>query len=213
MEQYTELQDNLITGQADKLKEIIEELLKNGNSPSEIISHGLIEGMTLIGQKWKNGDLFIPEVIAAAQAMGEGMNLLKPLVVGEQSSIYKAKILIGTVQGDIHNIGKDIVSMIIESNGYLVIDLGVDITTEKFIEAVEREKPEILGLSALLTTTMLEMKNVIEALKQNNLREKVKILVGGAPISQEFADTIGADGYAPDAVSAVDKVKQLLGQV
>jgi 5-methyltetrahydrofolate--homocysteine methyltransferase len=211
-QQYEELQENIITGRNDKVEELTRTLLEKGNSPMEIISEGLIQGMSIVGQRFKTGEMFIPEVLAAAQAMSRGMALLKPLIVGEQSTIYTAKIVIGTVQGDIHNIGKNIVSMILESAGFMVVDIGVDVPTDKFIEAVKREQPDILALSALLTTTIPHMKDVIEAIRLNNLTDKVKVIVGGAPVSQSFADSIGADGYAPDAVSAVDKVKQLLGQ-
>jgi len=156
--------------------------------------------------------MFIPEVLASAKAMSGGMELLKPLIVAEElSTIHTGKVVIGTVQGDLHNIGKKIVSMILESGGFTVVDLGVDIPADKFVEAVKQEQPNILGLSALLTTTMPRMKDVIKALKEAGVRDKVRVIVGGAPITQDFADSIGADGYAPDAASALDKAKQLLG--
>ena len=161
----------------------------------------------------KSGEMFIPEVLMSAQCMGGGMELLKPLIVEEKlSTIYIGKIVIGTVHGDIHDIGKNIVRMILESGGFLVVDIGVDIPTEKFIDVVKQEQPDILGISSLLTTTMSHIGGVIEALKSSNLRDKVRVMIGGAPITQAFADSIGADGYAPDAGSALDKAKQLLGK-
>lgn len=212
MAPYEELQESLIAGQEDKIKELIGTLLSRGNSPIEIMSEGLIRGMSVVGQKFKTGEMFIPELLMSAHAMSGGMELLKPLIVGEKlSAIYSGKVVIGTVKGDVHNIGKNIVAMILGTGGFTVVDIGVDVPPEKFIKAVEQEQPNILGLSALLTTTMPHMREVIEALKQSNLRDKVRIIVGGAPITQGFADSIGADGYAPDAVSALEKAKQLLG--
>ena len=209
---YEELQNSVIMADESKLKGIINALLEKGVSPKEIISEGLIPSMSVVGQKMKSGEMFIPEVLASAHAMSGGMELLKPLITGaELSTIYKGKVVIGTVQGDLHNIGKKIVSMLLESGGFTVLDLGVDIPSDRFVEAVGQEQPDILGLSALLTTTMPRMGEVIETLKRNNLRDKVRIMVGGAPITQGSADSIGADGYAPDAVSALDKAKQLLG--
>ena len=212
MASYEKLQESIIAGQKDKVKEVVNTLLDSGNAPMEIISEGLIGSMSIVGQKMKSGEMFIPEVLASAHAMNEGMGMLKPLITGDEaSSLYASKVLIGTVQGDLHNIGKNIVSMILESGGFTVVDLGVDIPADKFVEAVKQEQPNILGLSALLTTTMPRMKDVIKALKEAGVRDKVRVIVGGAPITQDFADSIGADGYAPDAASALDKAKQLLG--
>lgn len=208
---YEELQENIIAGQKDKVKEMVNTLLDSGNAPIEIISEGLISSMSIVGQKMKSGEMFIPEVLASAHAMNEGMGMLRPLITGDElSSLYAGKALMGTVQGDVHNIGKKIVSMILESGGFTVVDLGVDIPADKFVEAVKREQPHIIGLSALLTTTMPRMKDVIKALKEAGVRDKVRVMIGGAPITQDFADSIGADGYAPDAASALDKAKQLL---
>jgi len=209
---YEELQESIIAGQRDKVKEVVNTLLDSNTAPIEIISEGLIGSMSIVGQKMKSGEMFIPEVLASAHAMNEGMGMLKPLITGdESSSLFASKALMGTVQGDLHNIGKKIVSMILESGGFTVVDLGVDIPADKFVEAVKQEQPNILGLSALLTTTMPRMKDVIKALKEAGVRDKVRVIVGGAPITQDFADSIGADGYAPDAASALDKAKQLLG--
>lgn len=212
MAQYKELQESLLAGEEERIKELISSLLSKGTKPLEIISDGLIHGMSLVGQKFKTGELFIPELLMSAHAMSAGMEILRPLIVGEKlSAIRKGKVVIGTVKGDVHNIGKNIVAMILETGGFEVVDIGVDAPPEKFVEAVKKERPNILGLSALLTTTMPNMKEVIDVLKQNKFRDRVRIMVGGAPITQSFADSIGADGYAPDAISALDKANQLLG--
>ena len=174
----------------------------------EILSDGLLCGMSIVGKRFKACEIFIPGVLASAHAMSAGFELLKPVIAKDKlADVYAGKVVIGTVQGDLHNIGKKIVSMILESGGFIV----VDIPAEKFVEAVEQEQPNILGLSSLLSTTMPRIGDVIEALKRNNVRDKVRVMIGGAPITQAFADSIGADGYAPDAVSALDTAKQLLG--
>jgi len=209
---YEELHKSILEGNTDKAKEAVDGFIKEGVNPLNIISDGLVAGMTVVGKKFKVGDMFIPEVLASAGAMKEGIELLKPLLGEKLESISLGKVVIGTVQGDLHNIGKKIVAMILESEGFTVVDLGIDVPTEKFIEVVEQEKPKILGLSALLTTTMPRMKDIIEELKQKNLKSTVKVLIGGAPITQGFADSIGADGYAADAVTAADKAKQLIGK-
>jgi 5-methyltetrahydrofolate--homocysteine methyltransferase len=208
--QYEELKESIIAGDMDKVGELVQSLLDKGTSPTEVIQEGLIRGMAVVGERMKAGEMFIPEVLASAHAMSRGMELVKPLIVGGVS--YAAKVLMGQVEGDVHSIGRKFVGMILESGGFEVVDIGEDVPADKFIEAVKREQPNILGLSSLLTTTMPYMKDVIETLKRSNLRDKVRVIVGGASVTQDFADSIGADGYAPDAISAVDKVKQLLGQ-
>jgi len=205
------LQQLVISGQKDKVKATVDSLLKSGKKPLDIISQGLIGGMNVVGARFKAGDMFIPEVMASAHAMKEGMDLLKPLILGDASkSFYSGKVVIGTVQGDIHNIGKSIVAMLLESSGFQVIDLGVDVPNTKFIEAVKKERPDIVGMSALLTPTVPRMKDVVEALKEAGLRDKVKVMVGGAPVNQAIAESVGADAYAPEAQSAVEKAKALI---
>ena len=211
MASYEELQELIITGQKDKVAAAVKTLLDSGKAPMDIINDGLTAGMSVVGVKFKAGDMFIPEVMISAHAMKEGMDILKPLVAGESSSLSTKKAVVGTVEGDIHTIGKSIVAMLMESSGFEIIDIGVDIPATKFVEAVQKEQPVILGMSAMLTTTMSRMKDVIEALKEASLRDKTRVMVGGAPITQEFADSIGADGYAPDASSAVEKAKALVG--
>ena len=211
MAMYGELQESVIAGEEDKVKELVGTLLEQGADPMEIMSEGLVSGLSIVGQRMKTGEMFIPEVLLSAHAMNAGATLIKSVISADKlSDLYLGKVVIGTVKGDIHNIGKNIVSMILESGGFMMVDLGVDISADQFIEAVEREQPNILGLSALLTTTMPYMGEVIEALKRKNLRDKVHVLVGGAPVTPGFADRIGADGYAPDATSALEKAKQLL---
>ena len=211
MATYVELKENIILGDEDKVREVVRVLLDRGNDPAEIMFEGLIRGMSEVGQKMKCGEMFIPEVLASAQAMRVGLELVKPLVVREKlSDIYIGKVVFGTVRGDLHGIGKNICSLLLQSEGFIVVDIGEDVPTEKFIEVVKQEQPNILGLSALMVNTMPIMKEVIEALERSGLRDKVRVMVGGAPISQAFADKIGADGYAPDAVAAIDKAKQLL---
>ena len=210
MASYEELQELIITGQKDKVAAAVKTLLDSGKAPMDIIKEGLTAGMNVVGAKFKSGDMFIPEVMISAHAMKEGMDILKPLVVGESTSLSTKKAVIGTVEGDIHTIGKSIVAMLMESSGFEIIDLGIDIPAAKFVEAVKKEQPEILGMSAMLTTTMSRMKDVIDALKEASLRDKTRVMVGGAPITQDFADSLGADGYAPDASSAVEKAKALI---
>ncbi len=210
MATYAELQELVISGQKDKVKDMVNSLLGSGKAPMEIISDGLVGGMSVVGGKFKSGEMFIPEVIASAHAMKEGTDILKPMVVGEESSFDKGKVLVATVEGDIHTIGKSIVAMLLESEGFQVIDLGVDISASAIVEAVKKEQPKVLGMSAMITTTMPRMKDVIEALTAAGMKNTVKVMVGGAPISQSFADSIGADGYAPDGLSAVEKAKALV---
>ena len=211
MASYKELQDSIIAGQKDKAIELVDTLLQAGSSPNEVITEGLIKGMSIVGENWKAGQMFIPEVLMAADIVNEGMVKLRPLMIGDESlNIHTGKFLIGTVHGDIHNIGKNLVSVVLQSGGFEVIDIGVDIPVEKFVKAVKEYNPDILGLSALLTLTMPRMKEVIEAIQQNGLRDKVRIMVGGAPITQDFAEAVGADAYASDAISALERARKLM---
>ncbi|MDK2986131.1 MAG: hypothetical protein PWQ96_1775, partial [Clostridia bacterium] len=184
--------------------------IDEGVEAIDIINEGLIPGMTVVGTRFKAGEMFVPEVLMSARAMQGGMELVKPLIA-DTDMPSAGTVVLGTVKGDLHDIGKNLVGMMMESAGFKVINMGVDVSAEKFVEAVKEHKPQVVALSALLTTTMLAMKDVIELLKEEGLRDDVKVLVGGAPVSQDFADEIGADGYAPDAASATDLVKSLLG--
>jgi len=176
--------------------------------PAEILTKGLIAGMSVVGERFKKNEIYVPEVLIAARAMHAGMDVLKPLLT-ESGVQPKGVFAIGTVKGDLHDIGKNLVMMMVEGAGYKVLDLGVDVTPEKFVQSV-KDGAEVIGMSALLTTTMPSMKITIDAIKAAGMRDKVKIMVGGAPLTQAYADEIGADGYAPDAASAVDVANKLL---
>ncbi len=199
------LKEVLITGNGDKLTELVQSALDEGVSAADILNKGLISGMDIVGEKMKNGDMFIPEVLMAARAMGLGVGILKPLL-GEEGTAM-GKVIIGTVKGDLHDIGKNLVSMMLESGGLEVIDLGVDVSPEVFVENIVKLKPDVVAMSALLTTTMPMMKATIDAITESGLREQIKIIIGGAPVNQGFADEIGADGYSPDAGSASQLAK------
>lgn len=202
--------NGLLYKDASKVKDLVNEKLKKGFSADEILNEGLIEGMYIVGRGFKEGDIYIPEVMMAAKNMQAGMDILKPLLT-EKGAKPVGRVALGTVQGDIHDIGKNIVGMILVGSGFEVINLGVNIPTEKFIEDIEKYEPDILGLSALLTSTMMEMGKVIKAVGGSNLKKKPKIIVGGAPLTQEFSDEIGADAYGKDAVSGAEKAKELMG--
>lgn len=211
MANFEEMANMVIAGEEEKVAELTKKAVEEGVNPMEIINEGLMKGMDVVGQRFKAAEMFIPEVLMSAKSMTAGMEIVKPLIVGGEIP-SKGKIVIGTVKGDLHDIGKKLVGMIMESSGLMVEDLGVDVSPEKFAEAIREKKPDIVGMSALLTTTMLGMKDTIEVLKEEGLRDSVKILVGGAPVSSDFAKEIGADGWAPDAVSAKDLAFQLIGQ-
>ena len=187
----------------------VQEALDSGMAPEAILNDGLIAGMSSIGVKFKNNEVFIPEVLIAARAMGGAMEILEPKLV-ETGVEPKGKVVIGTVKQDLHDIGKNLVAMMLKGGGFHVTDLGVDVDPEKFVEAVKESQPQIVALSALLTTTMPNMKQVVDAMKEAGLNN-VKVIIGGAPVTKDFADQIGADGYAPDAGSAVDLAHDLIG--
>jgi 5-methyltetrahydrofolate--homocysteine methyltransferase len=209
MSNFEELGKAVIAGQEQKVKELTQVAINEGVAPLSIINDGLIAGMNVVGQRFKVGDMFVPEVLMSARAMGAGVEMVKPLLLdGEITS--KGTVVIGTVKGDLHDIGKNLVGMMLESSGYKVIDMGVDTSPEEFVAAIKEHKAQIVGLSALLTTTMLAMRDTIEVLKEQGIRNDVRVLIGGAPISQNFADEIGADGFAPDAASATELVGKLL---
>lgn len=209
MEILKQISEYLQDGNAPKVKELVKIALEKGFSPKDILQEGLLAGMDVIGIKFKNNEIYVPEVLIAARAMNAGMEVLKP-VLSTSGVRSLGKVVIGTVKDDLHDIGKNLVKMMMEGAGFEVIDLGVDVSAEKFIEAIKENKPDILAMSALLTTTMSYMKTVIDALEKEGLRNQVKILIGGAPITEDYANKIGADKYAPDAASAADACKQLI---
>jgi len=208
---YEQLNEGVIKGNAKLVVEATKAALASGAEPLEIINRGLVAGITIVGQRFRACEMYIPEVLMSAKAMAAGVDLVKPLLTGKEM-LSKGKLLIGTVKGDLHDIGKNLVGLMMESSGYEVVSLGVDISPEKFAEAVREHKPQLLGLSALLTTTMLAMKDTIEGLKEAGLRDSVKVMIGGAPVTADFATEIGADGYAPDAASATELAGKLLGK-
>ena len=211
MKLLIKISEQVQNGEAEKVKELINEALSCKIPIKKILDNGLIEAMDVVGDKFRVHDIFLPEVLLAARAMQAGLNILEPLLV-KSGLPALGKIVIGTVKGDMHDIGKNLVAILLKGAGFKVIDLGNDVSPEKFISTAESERANIIGMSALLTTTMSGMKTVIEQLKANtNLNKKVKIIVGGAAVSKEFANDIGADAYGFDGVNAVQKVKELLG--
>lgn len=204
-----EIAVNVENGDSAAVKDLTNTALSQKIVAEEILNDGLVKGMDVIGIKFKNNEVFIPEVLIATRAMKAGMDIIRPFLTNERVK-PKAKIVMGTVKGDLHDIGKKIVGMILEREGYEIVDIGIDVPKEKFIKAIKKENPYIIGMSALLTTTMAYMREVIEEIEKAKLKQNVKIIIGGAPITQSFADEIKADGYAPDGVSAAELVKDLL---
>jgi len=203
------IQDDLYDGLADEVVESVKELLKRGMTPYDVLTKGLVAGMEIVGVDFRDGILFVPEVLMAAKAMKAGMELLRPLLV-ETGAPQIGTMVIGTVKGDIHDIGKNLVGMMMEGAGFNVINLGINNDVDKFLNAIHEHNPNILGMSALLTTTMPYMRVVIDALKEAGLRDKIIVLVGGAPLNDAFAEDIGADAYCRDAAVAVETAKTLL---
>lgn len=199
----------VLDGEVKKIKDIVNKALEDGVEPMDIINKGLIGGMNLVTPLFKNGEMFVPEVMKSAKTMNIGMELLKDKI-NEGDIQTKGKIVLGTVEGDLHDIGKNLVGMMLESSGYTVIDLGTDVKPEVFVEAINEHNPDIVGMSALLTTTMMKIKETIDVLEDKSLRDKLKVIIGGAPISQEFANEVEADGYAEDASRAVELCDKLV---
>ena len=208
MELLEKISEELQNGNFIDVPKLTQEALVQGISPAMILSDALVAGMDVVGEKFRRDELFMPEVLIAAKAMQAAMTVLRPKLI-ETGVETAGTIVIGTVQGDLHDIGKNLVGMLFEGAGYQVIDLGVGVAPERFVEAVRTHKPDIVGLSSLLTTTMPQMREVIESLVEAGLRGSVKVMVGGAPVTEKFAQDIGADGYSPDAASAVEKARHL----
>lgn len=204
-----DLLDSVVQGNQKQAIKLTGELMESGADPKEILNEGLIAGMTEVGDKFKCGDYFVPEMLIAARAMKGGLELLRPKLV-DTGVKPVGTVVIGTVRGDLHDIGKNLVGMFLEGAGFKVVDLGVDVSAEKFVNAVKENNASVVGMSALLTTTMTYTMEVINALKAADLRDKVKVLVGGAPITEEWAKRIGADAFAVDAATGADRCKELL---
>ena len=203
----SKIKESVIAGEVDEVKELVQKAVDEGQEVKKILSEGLIAGINIVGEKYESGEFFLPEMVIAATAMKEGLKVLSPLL--KQGDVESAgTVVLGTAQGDIHDIGKSIVGTMLEGAGFMVTDIGVDVGPEKFVEAAKEKGADIIGVSALLTTTMVKMEDVIKAVKEAGL--KAKVMVGGASVTQEFADKIGADGYAPDAPSAVGKARELV---
>lgn len=209
MTDFSGMVDALVVYDADKLTKLVNDALAADTPAADILNKGLIAGMDIVGDKMESGDMFIPEVLMAAKAMGACVEILIPLLSDDDSSTA-VKVIIGTVKGDLHDIGKNLVSMMMESAGMEVYDLGVDIDPEEFVARIKEKQAQIVCLSALLTTTMPMMAQTVEAIVESGIRDEVKILVGGAPVTQAFADEIGADGFAADAGSASKLAKTLV---
>jgi 5-methyltetrahydrofolate--homocysteine methyltransferase len=204
-----QIAEKLYNGRNAKVAELTKQALEEGLTVAEILNGGLVVGMDRVGVDFKNGDLFVPEVLIAARAMHAGMDILRPLMA-ESGVASAGKVVVGTVAGDLHDIGKNLVVMMLEGGGFEVVDIGIDAPPQKFIEAVQAEQPDLVGISALLTTTMPAMEKTIDALEEAGMRDGIKIMIGGAPVTQAYAKEIGADGYAPDAASAVDLARSLM---
>ncbi|TET34312.1 MAG: cobalamin-binding protein [Anaerolineales bacterium] len=208
-QEINELFNAILEGKAELAKEIIEEALINKLSPSQILNQGMIASMAEVGDRFERGEYYVPEMLIAARAMQQALSILKPHL--KQSDLAAVgRVVIGTVKGDLHDIGKNLVGMLLEGAGFEIRDLGTDVSAEQFVEAVRGDEADILAMSALLTTTMPNMKSVVEALHNAGLRDRVKVIIGGAPVTESYSQEIGADGYAPDASRAVKLVKTLL---
>lgn len=205
----SEISEWLQKGRAPQVKELVQKALDEGMDPKKILDEGLLAGMSIIGGKFKRNEVFVPEVLIAARAMNAGMSILEPILVSAGNKSL-GKVIIGTVKGDLHDIGKNLVGMMIKGAGLEVIDIGVDVPAEKFIDTAEAEGADIICMSALLTTTMPSMKGVIDELNKRGLRDKYIVMVGGAPVTNEYAKQIGADSYTPDAATAAEKAKELV---
>ncbi len=207
---YPQMARALILGDRETVGRLTREGLGRGLDPKQMIFKGLIPGMDVVGEKFRRNEYYVPQVLLSARAMYAGLDLLKPLITAAATDDYVGTVVIGTAQGDLHDIGKNLVAMMLEGAGFKVLNLGRDVAPEAFCKAVEEHQANIVGISALMTTTMPAMKRTIDALTKAGLRDRVRVMIGGAPVSQAFADEIGADGYARDSTLAVVKAKQLV---
>ena len=209
MVDWQKLADSVYGGKREAVAELVQAAIDEGNGPADVLDNGLIAGMNRVGVDFKNNVIYVPEVLIAARAMKAGMAILKPLL-SEAKVEPKGKVVIGTVKGDLHDIGKNLVGMMLEGAGYQVGDMGVDVGPDKFMAEVKNIDADVVAMSALLTTTMLAMRDTVQAFEAAGMRDRVKLIIGGAPVTQKWCDEIGADGYAPDAASAVELVRQVM---
>lgn len=206
---FQEIGDSVIAGNAEETQKLVQRALEAGYRAEEILERGLLFGMSVVGQRFRAGEFYLPEVLLSARAMHCGLEILRSILTETQTE-GKGKILLGTVLGDLHDIGKNLVGMLLEGEGFKVLDVGTNVPAERFVDAVREHQPDLVGLSAMLTTTMAEMENTVRALRNAGLGRKIKIIVGGAPVTQQFAEKIGADSYAEDAAEAVEVVRRLI---
>jgi len=199
----------VLAGEMEGIAELTNQALAQGIGAREILDQALTPAMDIVGEEYEKGDRYVPEMLISAETMKGAVTVLKPLLV-EAGVKARGKVVIGTVEGDLHDIGKDLVAMMLEGAGFEVVNLGAEVTAEQFVKAAKEHEPDILGMSALLTTTMIHMPGVISALKDAGLRDQIKVMIGGAPVTQGYANKIGADGYAPDAASATKLAKSLV---
>jgi len=211
MEILKDIATSLLAGNDKKIVEEVAQAIEMKVPTTEILDDGLIAGMNVVGKKFRNEEMYLPEVLLSARAMAAGVALLKPLLIAEEVP-SRGKVVLGSVQGDLHDIGKNLVGIMLEGAGFSVVDLGIDVPPEKFIEAAIEEDASVIGVSSLLTTTMSKMKGVVDLVEERGLSGQVKVLVGGAPLTEEFAQSIGANSYAYDAANAVEKVRELVGE-
>ena len=207
MVDLVKIKDRVIEGEVDEVRDMVNRAVDEGQEAKRILNEALLPGMSIVGDKFEEGEFFLPEMLIAAMAMKEGLKVLSP-VLTQSDMKASGTVVMGTTKGDIHDVGKSIVGVMLEGAGFMVTDIGVDVGPDKFVEAAKENNADIIGVSALLTTTIMGMKDVIKAMKEAGL--KAKVMVGGASVTQEFADEIGADGYAPDAPSAVKRAKELV---
>ena len=210
MDILTEIKENLIKGKANEVKALVTKALAEKVGASDILNKGMLAGMGIIGERFKKNEVYVPEVLIAARAMKAGMEILKPALADAKIQ-PRGVVVIGTVKGDLHDIGKNLVGMMLEGGGFRVVDAGINVEPAKFIELAKANNAQLIGTSALLTTTMTNMKAVVDAVAASDMKGKLKVMIGGAPVTQAFCDEIKADGYAPDAASASDLAKKLIG--
>jgi 5-methyltetrahydrofolate--homocysteine methyltransferase len=210
-ELYGKMSEVLISGGIEEIKKLTQQALDEGSEAPDILSQGLLPGMDIVGQRFKAAEMFIPEVLRSAKTMHAAMEILRPLL-SESDAAGLGTVVVATVEGDLHDIGKNLVGMMLEGAGFKVVDLGADVKPEGFVEAAKEHKPQIVGMSALLTTTMPKMGETINALKEAGIRDQIKVMAGGAPVTQDFVDEIGADAYGSNATAAVEKAKAFVGK-
>ena len=210
-ELYGKMSEVLISGGIEEIKQLTQQALDGGAEAKAVLEGGLLPGMDIVGQRFKACEMFIPEVLRSAKTMQASMEILRPLL-SDADAAGAGMVIVGTVEGDLHDIGKNLVGMMLEGAGFRVVDLGTDVKPQGFVEAAKEHKPNIVGMSALLTTTMPKMGETVNALKEAGIRDQIKVMAGGAPVTQDFVDEIGADAYGSNATAAVEKAKSLVGK-